>query len=148
MRLGRGLRSALYHRFHVLVPFVSNRLVRGLGRALVWGFWLAYFGFVLTILALRYSVLPHIEDYRTDIEHLASQGLGQTVSIGRIEASWEGINPDLTLLDVRIAAEVAAREVQRTAEQSLAEAQSQLGAARRSMVVGAQRPTHAAPVAH
>ncbi|WP_298312505.1 YhdP family protein [Propionivibrio sp.] len=103
MRLGRGLRSALYHRFHVLVPFVSNRLVRGLGRALVWGFWLAYFGFVLTILALRYSVLPHIEDYRTDIERLASQGLGQTVSIGRIEASWEGINPDLTLLDVRIA---------------------------------------------
>ena len=52
---------------------------------------------------MRYGVLPHIEDYRVDIERFASQELGQTVSIGRIEASWEGINPDLTLLDVRIA---------------------------------------------
>ena len=70
---------------------------------MVWGFWLTYFGFVALVLALRYSILPHIEDYRADIERLASQGLGQTVSIGRIEASWEGINPDLSLLDVRVA---------------------------------------------
>ena len=52
---------------------------------------------------LRYSILPHIEDYRSDIERLTSQGLGQSISIGRIEASWQGINPDLTLFDVRVA---------------------------------------------
>ena len=50
------------------------------------------------------------------------------------------------VLDVRIAAEVAAREVQRTAEQALAEAQGQLGAARRSMQE-AQQAFHAAQVA-
>jgi uncharacterized protein (TIGR02099 family) len=103
MRRRDGLRAAIYHRFHFLVPFVSSRLVRRLWRTMVWGFWLIYFGFVVLVLALRYSILPHIEDYRVDIEHLASQALGQTVSIGRIEASWEGINPDLSLLDVRVA---------------------------------------------
>lgn len=103
MRPGERLRSALYHRFHLLVPFVSHRVVHALWRTLVWGFWLTYFGFVVLVLSLRYGVLPHIEDYRVDIERLASRELGQTVSIGRIEASWEGINPDLTLLDVRIA---------------------------------------------
>lgn len=99
----KGLRSVLYHRLHLLVPLVSHRYARRAGRLLVWSFWLVYFGFVLTVLTLRYSVLPHIEDYRADIERMASQGLGQQVSIGRIEASWEGINPDLTLLDVRVA---------------------------------------------
>ncbi|MFZ4538004.1 YhdP family protein [Propionivibrio sp.] len=98
-----GLRAALYHRFHRLLPFVASKAGRGLWRALVWGFWLLYFGFVLLVLALRYSILPNIEDYRADIERLASQGLGQSVSIGRIEASWDGLNPDLTLLDVSVA---------------------------------------------
>ena len=97
------LRAVLYRRFQFLLPFVSSRGAHGLWRVLVWGFWLVYFSFVVLVLALRYSVLPHIEDYRADIERFASQGLGQSVSIGRIEASWEGINPDLTLLDVRIA---------------------------------------------
>ena len=97
------LRPALYHRFHRLLPFLAHPAAHGLWRALVWGFWLVYFGFVLLVLALRYSILPNIENYRGDIERIASQELGQPVSIGRIEASWAGINPDLTLFDVRIA---------------------------------------------
>ena len=97
------LRPALYHRFHRLLPFLTHPAVRGGWRALVWGFWLVYFGFVLLVLALRYAILPNIENYRGDVERLASQGLGQVVSIGRIEASWAGINPDLTLLDVQVA---------------------------------------------
>ena len=98
-----GLRAALYHRLHWLWPLVYNRRLRGLWRGLVWSFLLVYFGFVTLVLALRYSILPHIEDYRPAIERLASQTLGQPISIGRIEASWAGINPDLTLLDVRVA---------------------------------------------
>ncbi len=97
-----SLRPKLYHRLYFLVPLVSNRFVRRLWRALVWGFWLVYFGFVVLVLVLRYSILPHIENYRADIERMTSEGLGQSVSIGRIEASWDGINPDLTLLDVRV----------------------------------------------
>jgi uncharacterized protein (TIGR02099 family) len=97
------IRPALYHRFHRLLPFFAHPVARRVWRLALWGFWLIYFGFVLLVLALRYSVLPNIENYRTDIEQLATQGLGQAVSIGRIEASWSGIHPDLTLLDVRIA---------------------------------------------
>ena len=98
-----GLRPSFYRRLHRLLPFASLRVVLGLWRALVWSFWLIYFGFVVLVLVLRYGVLPNIESYRLDIERLARQGLGQNISIGRIEASWEGINPDLTLLDVRVA---------------------------------------------
>lgn len=103
MTTNDGLRPVLYHRFHFLVPLLNSRVARKAWRVLVWGFWLVYFGFILVVLALRYSILPNIEHYRGDIEQLASRGLGQSVSIGRIEASWDGINPDLTLLDVRIA---------------------------------------------
>ncbi|WP_301102293.1 YhdP family protein [Propionivibrio sp.] len=98
-----GLRASIYHRLHVLLPGVPERVLRGVWRVLVWGFWLVYFSFVIVVLVLRYSILPHIEDYRSDIERLTSQGLGQSISIGRIEASWQGINPDLTLFDVRVA---------------------------------------------
>ena len=97
------LRAAIFRRFHVLQPVLSNRITAVLWPLMVRAFWLLYFGFVVLVLVLRYSVLPHIEDYRADIERLASRELGQTVSIGRIEASWEGINPDLSLLDVRVA---------------------------------------------
>jgi len=103
MMRGNALRAALYHRFHLLLPFVSGPVGRGVWRVLVWAFWLVYFSFVLTVLALRYVVLPHIEEYRPTIERLVGEGLGQAVSIGRIEASWAGINPDLTLYDVRVA---------------------------------------------
>ena len=97
------LRPALYHRFYRLLPLVAHPAAKRLWRFVLWTFWAIYFGFVVLVLVLRYSVLPNIESYRGDIERLASQGLGQAVSIGRIEASWAGVNPDLTLLDVRIA---------------------------------------------
>ena len=97
------LRPALYHRFHALVPFLASRHAARLWRTLVWVFWIVYFGFVALVLLLRYSILPNIETYRPDIEQMVSQHLGQPVSIGRVEASWDGINPDLTLRDVRVA---------------------------------------------
>lgn len=103
MTRAKSLRAVLYYRFHFLLPIVAHPVARGLARALVWGFWLIYFSFVLAVLALRYVVLPHVEDYRPVIERLVSEGLGQSVGIGRIEASWDGINPDLTLHDVRVA---------------------------------------------
>ena len=98
-----GLRQALYHRFHTLVPLLASRQFARLWRGLVWAFWIVYFGFVALVLLLRYSILPNIETYRPELERIVSQRIGQPVSIGRIEASWEGINPDLTLIDVRVA---------------------------------------------
>jgi chromosome segregation protein len=63
---------------------------------------------------------------------------------GVIERQRE-IDELAALLDVRGAAEVAARETQRAAEQSLAEVQGQLGAARRSLQE-AQQAFHGAQV--
>ncbi|MDR0379057.1 MAG: TIGR02099 family protein [Candidatus Accumulibacter sp.] len=78
-----------------------------LTRASVWrvfvrGFWIAYFLCILLILSLRYAILPHIENYRPAIERMLADGIGRQVSIGRIEAGWTGIHPDLTLYDVRL----------------------------------------------
>ena len=97
------LRSAFYHRFHFLVPVVSHPAVHTLWHIAVRAFWLLYFGFVVLILALRYLVLPNIESYGPEIEHQLSQALGLSVAIGKVEARWDGLNPDLILSDVRLA---------------------------------------------
>ncbi|HPT51426.1 MAG TPA: YhdP family protein [Accumulibacter sp.] len=82
---------------------IAHPFSRSFGRLLARAFWLLYFGFVLLVLALRYAVLPNIETYRPQIEEHLGRMLGLSVGIGRIETRWDGINPDLTLSDVRIA---------------------------------------------
>jgi len=68
-----------------------------LRRTLAWLFWIGYFGFALLILALRYSVLPNIENYRADIERGISQTAGLPVTIARIDTHWQGLRPQLSL---------------------------------------------------
>jgi uncharacterized protein (TIGR02099 family) len=97
------LRPALYHRLHYLLPVISHPKVRLIGRLALRGLFLLYFAFVLLILGLRYLILPNIENYRPEIERQVSQALGLSVGIGGIQASWQGLNPDLILSDVRIA---------------------------------------------
>jgi hypothetical protein len=63
----------------------------------------AWLAFAALVLALRYAVLPKVADYRAEIEQAASRAVGQPVRIGRIEARWQGLNPDLILDDVVIA---------------------------------------------
>lgn len=102
----RGFVHSLQQRLAGAFPWMArlraSTAVRRFGRALWWTFWIVYFSFVALVLALRYSILPNIEVYRPSIERLAGRALGQTVSIGRIEASWDGINPDFDLFDVRV----------------------------------------------
>ncbi|AXS80689.1 YhdP family protein [Dechloromonas sp. HYN0024] len=93
------LRVALYHRLHWLWPLLAGRPVRLLGWTL-FGAWLLFAALILT---LRYVVLPKIGDYQSQIEQAATQAVGQAVKIGRIEARWQGLNPDLVLDDVVIA---------------------------------------------
>ncbi|HCZ14784.1 MAG TPA: hypothetical protein DHV85_09330, partial [Candidatus Accumulibacter sp.] len=83
------LRPALYHRFHYLLPFLAHPLAGKVWRLGVRAFWLLYFAFVLLVLALRYLVLPNIDSYRTEIEERIGRAIGLSVSIGRIEASWD-----------------------------------------------------------
>lgn len=63
---------------------------------------LAYFLFALLFLGLRYTVLPHIDLYKAQIERLSSKSLGLPVAIERVYASWEGLRPHLFLGDVVI----------------------------------------------
>ena len=98
----RSVRQRLAVAFPGAARLLASPAAKRFGRAALWAFWIVYFGFVALVLVLRYSILPNIETHRPAIERLISQALGQTVNIGRIEASWDGINPDLDLFDVRV----------------------------------------------
>lgn len=97
------VRAAAYHRLHWLWPILAKPAV---ARGLRWAGWLAFaawLAFTVLVLALRFVVLPKVADYRDEIERAASKAVGQPVSIGRIEARWQGLNPDLVLDDVVVA---------------------------------------------
>ena len=59
-------------------------------RVLEWLAWSALFVFAALVLALRYWLLPHIEDYRAQIVAAMSRSIGLPVRIGTIEAEWQG----------------------------------------------------------
>ena len=75
-----------------------KRLWRTL-EGLAWG---TFFVFAALVLGLRYGVLPHVERYRAEIVDAVSRVVGLPVRIGRIEAEWNGLRPQLNLSDVRI----------------------------------------------
>ena len=54
------------------------------------------------VLGLRYYVLPHIKDYKDTIATIASHVAGQKITIGDIEAHWDGLDPNLELFKVDI----------------------------------------------
>ena len=58
---------------------------------------LIYFIFCALVLGLRYVVLPNIDNYKPDVEKLASSAIGNRVTIADIQASWSGLHPRLTL---------------------------------------------------
>lgn len=56
----------------------------------------------LSIIVLRYWVLPDIEHHHDRITLSLSQAIGNPVSIGKIEADWQGLRPRLSFTDVNI----------------------------------------------
>ncbi|MDP1996229.1 MAG: YhdP family protein, partial [Gallionella sp.] len=56
----------------------------------------------LAILALRYVLLPNVEQYHDRITASLASSIGNPVTIGRIEGSWQGLRPHLGFTDVRI----------------------------------------------
>lgn len=77
---------------------VSSKVLR----CLLWGVLAVYAAAALACLGLRYWVLPHIDQWRSQIERQASRVVGAQVSIGAISADWSGLNPRLHLSSVRI----------------------------------------------
>src|SRR5688572_24604643 len=54
------------------------------------------------MLTVRLVVVPRIGDFRDDITALIIKNVGRPVSIGNIEAGWDGWSPTLTLSDFRL----------------------------------------------
>lgn len=80
-----------------------SRLWQKLRRPLLWLAVAIYFAFAGIVLTLRYAVLPHIADYRTNIEQAIGQAINLPVAIAGIEADWQGLRPRLLLSGVKIA---------------------------------------------
>ncbi|MGE8621176.1 MAG: DUF3971 domain-containing protein, partial [Achromobacter spanius] len=53
-------------------------------------------------LGVRYWVLPRVGEWRPQIEAYASEALGARVTIGGIQANWQGLNPRLDLTAVQV----------------------------------------------
>ena len=71
-------------------------------RVLGWTLLALYFLFAAALLSLRYWILPKVAEYRGDIEQSASRALGQRVTIGAIDADWQGLRPELLLGNVTV----------------------------------------------
>lgn len=78
------------------------RAVRATLRFAFWSLVAAYFAFGALLLVTRYYVLPRIDQWRPQIEAIASRVLNGTVTMDRIQAGWRGFNPHLSLDDVLV----------------------------------------------
>lgn len=56
----------------------------------------------ITIIALRYWLLPDIEQFHSRISASLAVAMGNPVSIGKITGDWNGLHPHLNFSDVRI----------------------------------------------
>ncbi len=79
-------------------------------RIVGWTLFIAYLLFAGAILALRYWILPKVSEYRSDIEQYAYRALGQRITIGAIDADWQGLRPELLLANVTGLRATAARD--------------------------------------
>jgi len=61
-----------------------------------------YFGFAAVVLALRFWILPQIEEHPQAVAEVISRGIGQRVSIGSVDSGWQRLRPYLALTDVRL----------------------------------------------
>ena len=71
-------------------------------RIVGWMLLVAYFLFAAMLLALRHWILPKVAEYRSDVEQYASKVLGQRITIGAMEADWQGLRPELLLDNVTV----------------------------------------------
>ncbi len=66
------------------------------------GLMVVYFGFAAVVLALRFWILPQIEQHPEFIAQAISRNMGQRVSIGSVDSGWQGLRPFLALTDLQL----------------------------------------------
>ena len=79
-----------------------RNLVRKLLRVTAIAALAVYFGFAAAVLALRFWILPQVEDHPEAIAKIISRNIGQRVSIGSVDSGWQGLRPFLELTDVQL----------------------------------------------
>ncbi|BBP05292.1 DUF3971 domain-containing protein [Sulfuriferula plumbiphila] len=57
---------------------------------------------VVLVLLLRLWILPDIDRWRDDIAASISHSAGQRVTLGEINANWQGLHPHLRIRDIRV----------------------------------------------
>lgn len=72
-------------------------------RIATWAVLVAGAALLLSVLALRYVLLPHVDAARPTIARMASSAIKLPVEIEKLEGSWRGYRPELTLHGFRIA---------------------------------------------
>jgi uncharacterized protein (TIGR02099 family) len=71
-------------------------------RLATWAVLVAGLLFVCAVLALRYWLLPAIDDFRAPIVRTIARAVGQPVEISHLEGSWRGYRPELRLHGLKI----------------------------------------------
>ena len=87
------------------IRFILSFFKRGsvwIYRALTVTVLLAGLVFAFIVMALRYWVLPNIDDYRWDIAEGLSHAVKQHMRIGKVQADWAGLRPRLILQDIAL----------------------------------------------
>jgi len=75
---------------------------RAVARVLGWGAFAGYIVFAAIVLALRYWILPSAGAHVAEIEQFVTRALGERVTIGALEAGWQGLRPELVLANVTV----------------------------------------------
>ena len=81
----------------------ARRGLRFAWLSLAWTLVAIFFIAGALLLVVRYVAMPRVDQLRPRIEQMASRAVKAPVTIGRIDASWLGLNPHLVLRDVRVA---------------------------------------------
>lgn len=94
------LEHAIEEKIDEAIPPTSRW--RTAARVAGWALFAVYLLFAGALLLLRYYLLPQVSQYRGDIEQMVSRALGQRVTIGAIDADWQGLRPELLLGNVTV----------------------------------------------
>jgi uncharacterized protein (TIGR02099 family) len=96
---------ANHHAQDASAPIMA-RFARAAGVLLVAGF--AFLA--LALLAVRYLVFPHVEEYRDTLKAMLARELGRPVEIASLSTGWDGWNPKLVIGGFRVGGDAAGAE--------------------------------------
>ncbi len=80
----------------------TSRGLRHVSRAVLIVLLAGCLGLGVSLLALRYGLLPNADVFRGHAVRYAEEALGLRVTLGRLEAGWRGLRPEVRLSEVRV----------------------------------------------